>query len=225
MIGAVIKILVTRGEGGAGYQPLSAEQSQPNVWITTLPYPTKGAEKRALEDGLKDDFNGQNSLKNHQAWWFFGLKSTVSEVVLAQQPLLAGIKHLNRLENVLARQALADSAFQEAVMCDGNGQLVCGTQSNLVIRLNDEWLTPDLSQAGVLGTCLRSLPEVMRAQGESLRVAALSLEDLAEAEEMFFCNAVRGIMPVSECQLLSQTKFIFDRKRPQKSPGLDAVAA
>ncbi|MDG4813070.1 aminodeoxychorismate lyase [Hydrogenovibrio sp. 3SP14C1] len=179
----ILKILITRGKGGIGYQP--AEKSVPSIYIQRLPFPQDASRK---------------SLKIDQAWPFFELKMTLSETVCSQQPQLAGLKHLNRLENVLARQALMNTGFDEAVMLTQNGEIISATQSNLVLIEGNQLISPLLDQSGVQGTCLSSLPQALAEEGWTIESRHLSLADLATAEEIFCCNSVRGVMPVKQFQ-------------------------
>lgn len=115
---------------------------------------------------------------------------------LAATSSLAGLKHLNRLEQVLARSEWADE-YDEGLLLDQQGNLIEATSANIFIRTAGRWLTPDLSTAGVAGVmrqCLleRLLPEM----GEGVEIATLNLADLAAAEEVFVCNSVMGIWPV-----------------------------
>ncbi|MGE4499113.1 MAG: aminodeoxychorismate lyase [Hydrogenovibrio sp.] len=189
----VIKILITRGEGGKGYQPLA--KPHPSVFIQRLPFPEEGAtESLTLEN--------DHTREGIKAWPFFRLKMTVSDIEASRQTQLAGLKHLNRLENVLARQALLDTEFDEAVMLDGDGQVISATQANLVLLKGGRLLTPKLTHSGVFGTCLRSLNHALQASGfeQTVEWSEIRREDVLSADELFCCNALRGVMPVSHFQ-------------------------
>lgn len=187
----VVKILVTRGQGGKGYQPLA--MPQPAIYVQALPFP-------------------HYATKNSQAWPLFTVKMKLSSVRYGQQPLLAGLKHCNRLENVLAREALLSTEFDEALMLGQAGQVVSASQSNLVLIKGRNLTTPELSDNGVLGTCLSNLPKVL-SMDDCLanwrwQIRAVALEEVYQADEIFCCNAVRGVMPVTqfESQAYSTTK-------------------
>ena len=184
---SLIKILITRGEGGVGYQPLA--QPQPRIRVQSLPFP-------------------QGAIKNDQAWSLFTVKMTLSAVRVSQQPILAGLKHCNRLENVLAREALLATHFDEAIMLGQQGEVICATQANLILLKGNQLITPQLSESGVLGTCLSSLPKALtfNAAGDSAKsqwqwqIRPVALDELAQADEILCCNAVRGVMPVTQFQ-------------------------
>jgi len=206
---AVIKILVTRGCGGQGYAPLASAQL--HYIIQQSPYPLssvqddlKGAEEQTIFQMLAQTAPIQ--AKVLQTQW--GLCSR-----------LAGLKHLNRLENVLARQELQQSItglgilaiaedsgdkianastqkveknWAEGVMLDEAGWVISGTQANLVAYIDGQWVTPKLHHCGVMGTTLARLAETL-----NITAVSLSLLDLSKAEALFFCNAIRGVQPVA----------------------------
>lgn len=115
---------------------------------------------------------------------------------LAEQPLLAGLKHLNRLEQVLARNEWQGADFAEGLMCDTQGRVIEGVYSNLFMVRAGTLLTADLSRCGVAGTLRAELLEQARDMGIDVKVCDLTLQDLAGADEVFVCNSVYGIWPV-----------------------------
>lgn len=162
------KLLITRGTGERGY----ALPQQPKLQIIwhSFSLPSWG-------------------IKRFPA----GLNSVVCESVqLARQPLLAGIKHLNRLEQVLARHALPDNC-QEMVLCDTEGLVVEGCMSNLFIVNGDQLITPIIKYCGVRGVIRQWLMEHYPVQTTDLTV-----EQLLNADALFFCNSLNGIIPVAQ---------------------------
>ncbi|GGB92911.1 hypothetical protein GCM10011352_18730 [Marinobacterium zhoushanense] len=117
---------------------------------------------------------------------------------LAQQPLLAGIKHLNRLEQVLARAEWNDPGIREGVVCDTGGTLIEGTMSNLFFVLDGVLCTPELTQCGVAGILRRWVLEAEECAGECVQVGRFSPQQLSQADEIFLCNSLIGIWPVIE---------------------------
>lgn len=158
----VLKLLLTRGEGGRGYAPPA--EAVP-VWTLALhPLPATPA-----------------ALRLHSC-----------ETRLAIQPALAGIKHCNRLEQVLARAEVERAGCEEGLMCDTDGRPVCATAANLLAFDGRRWRTPVLARCGVAGVLRGWLLE----QG-LLQEAVLSMQEVASAEALALCNAVRGILPVA----------------------------
>lgn len=162
----VIKLVLTRGSGGRGYLPPATPQ--PLLACFTTPLPAPSAAPLVVD--------------------VLGLR-------LARQPALAGIKHLNRLEQVLGAQEAACRGLDEGLMADEAGQLVCATRGNVFVCLDGAWRTPPVDRAGVAGIARGLLLERWPALVE----APLTLADLARAEALFLANAVRGILPVGRC--------------------------
>lgn len=111
---------------------------------------------------------------------------------LAIAPQLAGIKHLNRLEQVLARAEWSDAAIFEGLMCDSDGRLVCATAANVFARIDGRWSTPRLNRCGVAGICRQQLMPWSNALERDLMPA-----EVMSADELFVCSSVRGILPVT----------------------------
>jgi len=121
-----------------------------------------------------------------------GMRIGISEVRLSNQPLLAGHKHLNRLEQVLAREAFL-SDWQEALMFDYSGLLIEGCMSNVFLNVDGEWLTPELTDSGIRGVVRRWLME----RHPSIREVPLSAGELAQASAVVLTNSLMGIRTVS----------------------------
>jgi len=159
----VAKLLVTRGVGGRGY---AADDDMTPTWLLS-----RHAVPAAVPDGL--------TLR-----W--------CETRLALQPRLAGVKHCNRLEQVLARNEWRDASIHEGLMLNLRGDVVCGTAANLFALIDGAWRTPDVSECGVAGVCREW---VLDATGAD--VTRLQPDDVERADAVFLCNAVRGILPVA----------------------------
>ncbi|MFC3609060.1 aminodeoxychorismate lyase [Stutzerimonas tarimensis] len=115
---------------------------------------------------------------------------------LAEQPLLAGLKHLNRLEQVLARAEWDDSRFAEGLMRDYSGRVIEGVFSNLLLVRKQRLVTPDLSRCGVAGVMRAEILFLAERAGLACVVTDVDLDDLYQAEEVFLCNSLYGIWPV-----------------------------
>ena len=172
-VGCGIKLMVTRGSGGRGYLPPTS--AQPNIIIGVFDAP------------------------NYDAMQQQGVSLTTSLIHASSNRSLAGMKHLNRLENVRAKQCLEDG-FYEAVMKDDRGQVIEAIQSNLFWVKKGILYTPAIIRAGVQGS-LRS--QVIQQYAGVIIIAEFSEEALIDADEIFLCNALSGIIPV--------TRFHSDR--------------
>jgi len=169
----VAKLIITRGSSGRGYQ--LPPRSMPN-WILTLSeWPEHYAGVLAQGAHLR-----------------------LCRQTLAIQPSLAGIKHLNRLEQVLARAEWSEPDIVEGLMQDTAGNLVCGTMSNIFVALGDGIVTPSVDQCGVRGVMREVLMDHARTQGISVQERPLSLEQALGADELFVTNALFGIWPVRQ---------------------------
>lgn len=161
---AVVKLIITRGSGGRGYSPAL---DAPPLWalIAFAPPPPPPAS---------------------------GLVLRWCETRLARQPLLAGIKHCNRLEQILARAEWQDPAIHEGLMLDTEGDVIAATAANLFVLREGRWWTPPVDLCGIAGVC-RSWALRAFAAGER----RLRREDVESADALVLCNAVRGILPVA----------------------------
>jgi len=115
---------------------------------------------------------------------------------MARNTALAGIKHLNRLEQVLAQREWWDASIDEGLMLDTEGELISGTASTVFMVANGCLCTPDLRYCGVRGTMRARVLDKARELNIEIVEEALWPEDLEAASEIFVTNAVRGIRPV-----------------------------
>jgi 4-amino-4-deoxychorismate lyase len=128
------------------------------------------------------------------------IQVTLCSTRLAEQPALAGIKHGNRLEQVLAARELEHSAADDGLQLDYREQLICAVSANLFVAVDGELLTPAVDRCGIAGTVRRLvLEELAPAVGIPHRVTDVTLEQLGRAEELFLTNAVAGIRNVARC--------------------------
>jgi 4-amino-4-deoxychorismate lyase len=121
-----------------------------------------------------------------------GVRTRMCTLRLAEQPQLAGMKHLNRLEQVLARAEWNDPAIAEGLLCDAGGRLVSATMANLFAVIDGELVTPPLGRCGVAGVARAEiLAHAARVAERDMRLA-----DLQRASEVFLSSSVRGVVPV-----------------------------
>ncbi|HEV7122819.1 MAG TPA: aminodeoxychorismate lyase [Rhodanobacter sp.] len=173
---AVVRITLTRGIGERGYRlPASARSTR--IVAAFAPPPVDGDAYR------------------------HGVHMRLCQLRLAEQPRLAGIKHLNRLEQVLARAEWSDPAIAEGLLRDRHDRVISATMANLFAVVDGDLLTPALDLCGVAGV---ARGEVL-ARYPRARSAELRLEALSAASEVFLSSSVRGILPV---QSLDGRKFL-----------------
>ncbi|NNC55471.1 MAG: hypothetical protein HKO07_07105, partial [Pseudomonadales bacterium] len=143
------------------------------------------------------------------------------ETRLAIQPRLAGLKHCNRLEQVLARIELQGTGFNEGLMLDLHGNVIEATQGNIFLLQNDCWITPPMNEAGVAGVMREYiLREVLPGLGIECRLESVALAQVQACQAMMVCNAVQGIAAVASVTTLAAQRIEF---APNAS--LDAIQA
>lgn len=167
---AVLKILYTRGPGGRGYRPETGAAPTRVLSLSAWPdYPAAYAEQ--------------------------GVAVRLCRTRLSFQPRLAGLKHLNRLEQVLARAELSDDCA-EGLMQDESGNIVEGTMSNVFLVRAGVLVTPTLDRCGVEGVMRAQVLERAARRGIPCRVETVTSAHLEQAQEIFLTNSLIGLWPV-----------------------------
>lgn len=169
----VAKIVITRGLSARGYAP--SAQSEPTRILSVNPataYPPEYAKQ--------------------------GVRVHVCKTRLGHQLLLAGIKHLNRLENVLAASEWQDQDVPEGLLGDVSGFVISGTRSNLFMLRGNSLYTPNLSRCGVAGVQRDRVMDWAKQHGVTCKVADFHMEELLMADEIFLVNSLIGLWPVCE---------------------------
>lgn len=169
----IIKLIFTRGVGGEAYRPPAA--ASPTRILQQRPWPAYPS-----------------------AYWRDGVRARICRTRLAVGRDLAGIKHLNRLEQVLARAEWRDEDIAEGLMLDTEGYVVEGTASNLFILEGDRLVTPPLDRCGVAGVMRAEVLALAHRAGWKLSEQRLRLPQVMNADALFLTNAVIGIWPVRE---------------------------
>lgn len=166
-----VKIIVTRGSGSRGYA-----------------YDVESAGTRVVIADAAPDYPRSYSEE--------GVRVVRCTLRLATQPRLAGIKHLNRLENVLARAEWSGAEIAEGLLPDAEGHVVGGTMTNLFVVRDGELLTPRLDRCGVAGVTRDRIIDAAASEGVPCRTAELSWDAVVTAEEVFLVNSLAGVWPV-----------------------------
>jgi 4-amino-4-deoxychorismate lyase len=163
----VLRITLTRGVGERGYAPPLTVA--PTRIVAAFPLPAVPA-----------------------AIYIDGVRLYRCQTTLADQPLLAGIKHLNRLEQVLARAEWNDPAIGEGLVCDRHGHVMSATAANLFAVIDGVPVTPSVDRCGVAGVARAALLDAF----PQCQVRDLPLGEAMNASELFLSSSVRGILPV-----------------------------
>jgi len=175
----VIKLIVTRGEGQRGY-PFSNTQN-----VT-----------RILSSHAWPDYP-----EHYQSE---GVAVRYCETTLSENKKLAGIKHLNRLEQVLARNEWDSDEFQEGLMLTTHGYVVDGTMSNIFAVKDNMIFTPDLTLCGVAGVMRKTVIKLAKESGISVSERQTSKAELEMADELFLTNSLFGIWPI---KIIAKTRI------------------
>lgn len=194
-----LKIIYTRGSSKPGYAlPLDAE-------------PT-------LVVGITEHPASVSSIS--------GVKVRYCATPIARNPVLAGMKTLNRLEQVLARAEWQDAAIVEGLMLNDRGKVVCGTMSNLFAVIGSRLVTSALTECGIAGIMRRLVLEICDANGIELKFSELSPHELRQADDVFLTNSRFGLLPVAELDQLhyARAELTLQIRRELAARGVEECA-
>ncbi len=169
----VLKVIISRGAAGRGYSPLGCDRPVRVISTSTLP-------------------------AHFAQWQQEGVSLALSPIPLGCNPYLAGIKHLNRLEQVLIRAHLDQMGAQEALVLDSEGWLTECCAANLFWRQGNAVFTPIIDRAGVAGTMRNHIINTLAGSRWSVNEVRAKPDVLADAEEVLICNALLPLAPVRQ---------------------------
>ena len=168
----VVKIIVTRGTGGRGYRPPDP-RPVPTRILGVYPWP---------------DFPPEYTTD--------GIRTRICSTRIGGSPQLAGIKHLNRLEQVQARREWDDPDIAEGLMLDTQGMVIEGTMSNIFCIKDNVLITPDLATCGIAGIIRGCILKMYPQLNMQLSIRTFTETELYTSDEVFLCNSIIGIWPV-----------------------------
>jgi 4-amino-4-deoxychorismate lyase len=168
------KIIITRGSGARGYAP--PQPAFPTRIVMSVSLPEYPAE-----------FNRS------------GIAVHLCATRLSFQPRLAGVKHLNRLENVIARAEWGDPAVPEGLVLDAQDHVIGGTMSNLFIVENGALVTPELSRCGVAGVTRERIMKSAAREGIGCREELITQARFFDAQESMLVNSLIGAWQIRAC--------------------------
>lgn len=169
----ILKLILSRGEGGRGYAP--PVPAAPRRLFLTYPLPsTQGRD------------------------WRQGVVARYCQTPVSVNPVLAGIKHLNRLDSVLARAEWSDPAIAEGLMFESTGALVGGTMTNVFLWDGRCLMTPPVDRGGIAGTVRGLTLELAARLGIDCLVTRLDRAALDQARGLFLTNSIVGVWPLRE---------------------------
>lgn len=186
----VLKVIISRGSGGRGYS--GAHCHAPTRILSVSAYPA-----------------------HYDDWRERGITLALSPVRLGRNPLLAGLKHLNRLEQVLIRSHLEQTDADEALVLDSEGWVTECCAANLFWRKDEVVYTPRLDQAGVNGIMRQFCMRMLAQSPFSIVEVYAGLEEVMQADEIVVCNALMPVIPVRACgDTLLSSRLLFDFLAP-----------
>lgn len=168
---AVAKIIITRGEGTRGYTP------------PAITAPTRVLIKSKMPEYPPENFSE-------------GVHVCICETRLAIQPKLAGIKHLNRLENVLARMEYKDPKLAEGIMLDIDDHVIECTAANIFARFGDTLMTPSLAKCGIAGITRQHILALANTLNLKTIIDTFDMPKLLNADEVIICSSLYGAWQV-----------------------------
>jgi len=185
----IVKIILTRGVTSRGY---AFTDVLPTRVVSAYPWPA------LVEENITE-----------------GIELFVCQTNIARQVALAGIKHLNRLENVLARHEWQNKQYPEGIMLDTENNVIEGTMTNLFMVKDNILQTPDLSFSGVKGVTRQRIIDFAIQKGIPLKVKNIKMEELIQADEVFVCNTVINIWPVKK---INRRVYPIDKREEAANP-------
>ncbi|EEH92485.1 aminodeoxychorismate lyase [Citrobacter portucalensis] len=186
----VLKVIISRGSGGRGYSGKNCHSATRILSVSSWP-------------------------DHYDRWRQEGITLALSPVQLGRNPLLAGLKHLNRLEQVLIRSHLEQTDADEALVLDSEGWVTECCAANLFWRKGDVVYTPRLDQAGVNGIMRQFCIRMLAQSPFSIVEVYAGLEEVMQADEIVVCNALMPIIPVRACgDTLLSSRLLFDYLAP-----------
>jgi 4-amino-4-deoxychorismate lyase len=171
----VIKIIITRGEGSRGYTPTTDSTATRIVQFSSWP-------------------DHSNNLASD------GVRVRICNTKLGTNQTLAGIKHLNRLEQVMARAEWSDPEIKEGLMLNARGQVIEGTMSNIFMFKDNILHTPDLKECGVEGVMRSLVLDVAQELGVEVKIDHIPLSEALHADSLMLTNSLIGIWPVKRLE-------------------------
>ncbi|GIU47886.1 4-amino-4-deoxychorismate lyase [Shewanella sairae] len=204
-----IKLILSRGAGGRGY---GVELNRVNQAFTQ--YDLSSAAK----SGSQHETASNNSLnvtevislsglpEHYQNWQQQGICLARSEVLLGKQPKLAGIKHCNRLEQVLIKSAVLPLGYQDWLVVDSSNNMIESSMANIFFVIEDKIMTPRISHAGVAGMMREQLIYQLLGRGFKVEITDIDYDKLSSVKHAFISNSLFGLVDV-----VAIDSFTFER--------------
>jgi len=178
----VLKIIISAGQASAGYGRLANCRANFLVMVNAFPM---------------HYFNWQNT----------GIAVELANTQLGINPVLAGYKHLNRLEQVLLKNEINNLSCDDLLAFNINDELIEAISGNIFVNINEQWCTPSLEESGVNGLARQRLLNHFKY----IDVRKIKREELAQVDSMFITNCLLPVVPVNQ---LASRKLSIDACQP-----------
>ena len=133
----------------------------------------------------------------------------ICQTRISSQPILSKIKHLNRLEQIIARSEWKNNGVFESIMLDENDNVIEGTMSNIFGVKKNIFYTPIIKYSGVEGIMRKVILKLLKKNKKKYRVKRIKLKEFLKFEEVFICNSIFGVFPVRQ---IKRKKYFFGKK-------------
>ena len=173
-----LKLLISRGVGGRGYSSANCNDISTVISLFEIP-------------------------NHYQQLQQTGVSLCKSQIQLASQPLLSGIKHLNRLEQVLIKSCQLSAGFDDWLVVDSNDRVIEASMANLFLFKDNKWLTPRISQSGVAGVMREQTIYQLLNFGFDVEITDISFSELTAFEHIIMTNSLMGAMNINQVDTLS----------------------
>lgn len=170
---AVLRLTISRGPSGRGYAAPQSPRLTEILDYSTHRFPMDGETVAPVN-------------------------MTISNIPLVDHPMLAGIKHLNRLPQVLAATQCREAGFDEAILSGSHGEVIEAVSANLFIYRDNILHTPDLKHAGIAGVMRALVLEIASSLRIPCKMGTYDIDDCLQADALFLSNSIRAIIPVAQ---------------------------
>jgi len=169
--GGVLKVTITRGEGGRGYSTLGCSRAN---WFL---------QHRSIPAQYSD-------------WAREGIELMLCEYQQTVNPALAGLKTLNRLDQVMIKQELDANGMNDGLVCSTDGYVIETSVANVFWVIGDKVYTPSTERSGVEGVMKTHISNLLNKLGFSLKTGDYTISNVLAADEIFITNSVMEVVPV-----------------------------
>lgn len=112
--------------------------------------------------------------------------------------ILSGVKHLNRLENIIARQEWKGDYYFDGILLDQHGHVIECISCNIFMRIGNTIYTPKIKQVGIKGVTRGLIIKTSIKLGFKIKETTFKLDKLLQSDEVLITNSLFGVLQVKE---------------------------